>query len=168
VLRVYAARLAEYDAGMKMIESYIGGNAYVYASALAAKGQYREAADALQSAFQKNTNISPAIADATLTLLRSAPSATPPENFPQLGLYGFIYAYHGAPEHVLDFYDDALKIGYLGPGLNQVLWTPSLAAVRKTERFMAYMRNVGMVDFWRAKGWPDLCRPMGADDFVCD
>jgi hypothetical protein len=24
------------------------------------------------------------------------------------------------------------------------------------------------VDYWRARGWPDLCRPMGADDFVCD
>ena len=26
----------------------------------------------------------------------------------------------------------------------------------------------GLVDYWRARGWPDLCRPMGVDDFVCD
>jgi len=40
--------------------------------------------------------------------------------------------------------------------------------VRKTERFKAWVRAEGMVDYWRARGWPDLCRPMGADDFVCD
>jgi hypothetical protein len=33
---------------------------------------------------------------------------------------------------------------------------------------MAYLRNAGIVDYWRAKGWPDLCRPVGVDDFVCD
>jgi hypothetical protein len=49
-----------------------------------------------------------------------------------------------------------------------LLWTPSFAPARKTERFKAYMRNVGMVDYWRNDSWPDLCRPMGADDFVCD
>jgi hypothetical protein len=81
---------------------------------------------------------------------------------------GFLYAYVGAPERVLDFYDDALKIGFIGPGSTQFLWTPSLASVRKTERFKSYMRKIGMVDFWKQKGWPDLCRPMGADDFVCD
>ena len=40
--------------------------------------------------------------------------------------------------------------------------------VRKTERFKALVRKAGLVDYWRARGWPDLCRPMGADDFVCD
>ena len=39
---------------------------------------------------------------------------------------------------------------------------------RKTERFKALMRANGMLDYWRAKGWPDLCRPVGAADFVCD
>jgi hypothetical protein len=40
--------------------------------------------------------------------------------------------------------------------------------MRKTERFKTYVRNVGLVDYWRARGWPDLCRPVGAEDFVCD
>jgi hypothetical protein len=42
-----------------------------------------------------------------------------------------------------------------------------LALLRKTERFKALVRQFGLVDFWRARGWPDLCRPTGADDFVC-
>jgi len=38
----------------------------------------------------------------------------------------------------------------------------------KTERFKALVRNVSLVDYWRARGWPDLCHPIGADDFVCE
>ena len=30
------------------------------------------------------------------------------------------------------------------------------------------VRKARMVDYWRVRGWPDLCRPMGTDDFVCD
>jgi hypothetical protein len=60
----------------------------------------------------------------------------------------------------------ALAIGYNLGGSS--LWLPAYAPLRKTERFKAYARKVGLVDYWRARGWPDLCRPMGADDFVCD
>ena len=82
---------------------------------------------------------------------------------------GFIYAYVGAPERVLDLTMKAIsKSAYVGPGDNVYLWAPAYAPVRKTERFKAYVRAAGMVDYWRAKGWPDLCHPMGADDFVCD
>jgi hypothetical protein len=49
-----------------------------------------------------------------------------------------------------------------------LLWHPSYAPVRKTERFKAHVRAFGLVDYWRTKGWPDLCRPVGADDFECN
>jgi hypothetical protein len=41
------------------------------------------------------------------------------------------------------------------------------APVRKTERFMAYVRKTGFIDNWRAWGWPDLRYLVGANDFVC-
>ena len=47
------------------------------------------------------------------------------------------------------------------------LWFTEYAPLRKTERFKTLVRKVGLVDYWRARGWPDRCRPMGADDFVC-
>lgn len=40
--------------------------------------------------------------------------------------------------------------------------------MRKTEAFKDLMRKAGLVDYWRARGWPDMCRPVGADDFECD
>jgi hypothetical protein len=27
------------------------------------------------------------------------------------------------------------------------------------------MRKAGIVDYWRAKGWPDLCHPTTGEDF---
>ncbi len=42
---------------------------------------------------------------------------------------------------------------------NRSLSHPSYGPARKTERYKAYVRNVGLVDYWRARGWPDLCRP---------
>jgi hypothetical protein len=32
----------------------------------------------------------------------------------------------------------------------------------------AVVRKIGLVDYWRAREWPDLCCPAGADDFVCE
>jgi hypothetical protein len=48
------------------------------------------------------------------------------------------------------------------------MWNPEIVQVRKTEDFKAMIRKAGLVNHWRARGWPDLCRPMGADDFICD
>jgi hypothetical protein len=62
----------------------------------------------------------------------------------------------------------ALKIGILGAASNLTLWSPQHAPIRKTERFKAFVRAAGFVDYWRAHGWPDLCRPTTGDDFVCE
>jgi hypothetical protein len=40
--------------------------------------------------------------------------------------------------------------------------------VRKTDRFKKFVRDAGLVDYWRVRGWPDLCHPVGAGDFACE
>ena len=47
------------------------------------------------------------------------------------------------------------------------LWHSSYGAVRKSERFKKIVRDDGLVDYWRERGWPALCKPAGADDFDC-
>jgi TolB-like protein len=48
------------------------------------------------------------------------------------------------------------------------LWYPVFAGVRRDPRFKDILREVGLVDYWRARGqWGDHCRPVGADDFEC-
>jgi hypothetical protein len=51
-----------------------------------------------------------------------------------------------------------------GSRQNSVAYTP----VRKTERFKALVRQAGLVEYWKTRGWPVDCRPVGADDFECD
>ena len=156
----------DYDQAIALLSELGARGSPETARIYAAKGKYAEAADLIRETpgFEK------AQLDATAQVLRKAPArATPGElsaiRHPALS---FAFPFVGAPERAMDAYEAALKIGYVGPGNNVYLWTPPLANVRKTERFKAYMRNVGMVDAWRKLGWPDLCRPMGADDFVCD
>jgi hypothetical protein len=47
------------------------------------------------------------------------------------------------------------------------IWHPSYAPVRKTELFKSLMRKTYLVDYWRAKGWPEFCHATTGDDFEC-
>jgi hypothetical protein len=49
---------------------------------------------------------------------------------------------------------------------NGLLWRPVLAEARKLPAFKDLARGLGLVDYWRAYGWPDACRSSD-DDFVC-
>ncbi len=138
------------------------------ARAYAAAGRNAEAADALL-AINDNRASRRSVEDAA-RLLRTAPAkANSSATLPLLeGELGLIYPFAGALERVLEFPERGADINFLGTVTMSPLWYPSTAPLRKTERFKALVRKIGLVDYWRAKGWPDLCRPMGADDFVCD
>jgi hypothetical protein len=40
--------------------------------------------------------------------------------------------------------------------------------MRKLPRFEEFARQIGLVDYWKQYGWPDMCRPFGENDFECD
>jgi adenylate cyclase len=48
------------------------------------------------------------------------------------------------------------------------LWYPIMKEVRQLPRFKEFVKEIGLVDYWKEYGWPDLCHPVGGDDFVCD
>jgi adenylate cyclase len=130
----------------------------VYASL----GRYQEAADVLSQFGGQGVR---SLLSTAVPLLRSAPSkVSAPEGLPPLGRLGWIYLYIGAPEKALEFYEqgapDILDIAYL--------WHPTYAPVRKLERFKVFLRQQGLIEYWRERGWPDVCRPVGADDFECE
>jgi TolB-like protein/DNA-binding SARP family transcriptional activator len=135
------------------------------AEAYAAKGWFVDAAETL---LRITTEIDRRSVEDAVTLLRSAPNKSErPVGLPALdGELGFVYAYVGAPERVLEYPETSAEQGNFASV--QAAWRPSAAPLRKTERFKALMRKVGLVDYWRARGWPDLCHPIGADDFACD
>lgn len=133
----------------------------------AAERRTREAADALQGVASGISTLAKQ-EQVAAELLRAAPKATAlPPSLPALGQMSFVYAYIGAGDRVLEFNERNAEVGYSLGASTSLMWDPSYAAARKTERFKALARKQGLVDYWRARGWPDLCHPTAGDDFEC-
>jgi TolB-like protein len=47
-------------------------------------------------------------------------------------------------------------------------WSPLFHEARQLPQFKELVRDIGLVDYWKEYGWPDICRPIGEDDFECD
>ena len=55
-------------------------------------------------------------------------------------------------------------------GKLNVFWSssPQAGAIRQTQVFKDLLKDMGLLDYYREYGWPDLCHPLGDDDFECD
>jgi len=159
----------ETDAAITTLDDLPPGNAfrgYFLAKIYASAGRYDESADVLREA---PFDYAPGVRDEAVRVLRTAPAAVAsPQSLPRFGNMEFVYLHVGAVDRVLEFYEDNLRAGQALNIATASLWHSSYAPVRKTERFRMYVRNAGLVDYWRAKGWPEFCRPTTGDDFSCD
>jgi TolB-like protein/DNA-binding SARP family transcriptional activator len=138
------------------------------AHAYATEGRYREAADTILAI--KGGNWDRAAVEEAARLIRSVPTKVKaPEILPVFDQeLSFVYLYIGAPDRVLDYQErQVARYPNLGSSQVRYLWSPDFAPVRKTERFKTFVRKMGFLEYWRARGWPDLCHPIGADDFAC-
>jgi TolB-like protein len=150
-----------------MLQPFRPGRTLELALVEASAGHYREAAAALRE--MPAANYPAGMLDAAAKVLESAPAiAAAPDALPRLGNLSFAYMHVGAPERVLEFYQDEISGDYFQPISSTWFWHPTYAAVRKTERFRKVARELGLVDYWVARGWPAQCRPTGANDFACD
>ena len=134
----------------------------------AGMGRFNEAADALleipASAYAPGTPVEEAV-----RLLRALPSTiASSQPLPRLLNLDFIYLYVGAPIRVMEWDERLGEAGFFDIPGDWFYWQTSAAPVRKTERFKVHARKQGLVDYWRAKGWPEFCHPTTGDDFVCD
>jgi adenylate cyclase len=74
-------------------------------------------------------------------------------------------AYFGDPELAIRAMEKGVRLHSAGMSMS---WWPVMKKVRQLPRFKEFVRDIGLTDYWKEYGWPDLCRPMGDDDFVCD
>jgi TolB-like protein/DNA-binding SARP family transcriptional activator/Flp pilus assembly protein TadD len=151
------------EAALAVLKSGPRGNnrAAEIASVYAAMGRFSEAADSI---LELPEGLYPPglVAEAS-RLLRMAPTTVAsPETLPRLATLGFIYPYLGASLRALEFVEEGAEGNII------LFWHSSFAPVRKTERFKAILRKAGLVDYWRARGWPEFCHPTAGDDFACD
>lgn len=56
--------------------------------------------------------------------------------------------------------------GFQGNNLVWHFWRSDMAPFRQDPRFAALVTGLGMVDYWREYGWPDVCQPAG-DSVIC-
>lgn len=154
------------DKAIQMLQPFRPGRTMELALILAASGRYHEAASALREMPQ--TNWPDGLLEKAAKLLDTAPAQNPPDSMPALGSLSFTFLHVGAPERVLEYYEDEVKGGYFQPISATWFWHPVYAPVRKTERFKKLVRDLGMVDYWRARGWPQWCHPTSPNDFACD
>jgi TolB-like protein len=162
------------EAGVREVQNLCFGCNLFLLPAYAELGRFDAAADIIEATLSTTPDaaftgsFTRPLVEAELQVLRAAANRTqPPARLPDFySEINFVYAYTSMPERVLDWPEKALKEGDYRP-LN-IIWWPTPSSVRKTERFKTLMRNAGMVDYWKARGWPDLCKPVGANDFACE
>jgi TolB-like protein/tetratricopeptide (TPR) repeat protein len=140
--------------------------ASVLARVYASLGRHGEAADALMEIAGDPNSV---LGEAARLLRTASVQTASPEGLPRLprGLNA-LYLSLGAPARTLDTYGQMAEANYFFGNNVSFLWHPAYAPARKTERFTTLMRESGLVDYWRVKGWPEFCRPTTGDDFVCD
>ena len=83
-----------------------------------------------------------------------------------MAISNFVYAYVGAESRLMEPAERGLRAGNVIT--QSTFWSHAWAPARRTERFKTFARDAGLVSYWRERGWPDLCRPLGETDFVCD
>lgn len=110
--------------------------------------------------YRRLAQVRDAPADAAIEIRRLAPGADRPEK----ALLAQWAAYYDEPQLALELLAEVAP--HLSP-LN-ALWQPLMRDVRKLPAFKDLVRNIGLVDYWRAYGWSDFCHPVSAEDFVCE
>jgi tetratricopeptide (TPR) repeat protein len=154
------------EKAVAMLQPFRPGRTLELALVQAAAGRYREAAAAIRE--MPAANHPAGMMEAAAKILESAPAtAVAPDALPRIGNLSFAYMHVGAPERVLEFYEDEIRAGYFQPISATWFWHPTYAAVRKTERFKNVVRDLGLVEYWSARGWPPQCRPKEGNDFAC-
>jgi TolB-like protein/DNA-binding SARP family transcriptional activator len=139
------------------------GGAIDLAMIYASLGRYAEAADLLE-------NLPQASSKDVARLLRTAPAkaATLPQSFPAIGFLDWVFLHVGAPERAFESFERDVQNGWSGGIFLPLVWHASFAPARKTERFKAFARDAGLVEYWRARGWLRFCHPTTGDDFECN
>jgi TolB-like protein len=84
-------------------------------------------------------------------------------NNPKLGLAPYIML--GAEDEVIDGLNRELKLG--NKARLAIYLTFIWGFHGGSSGFKDLVRDIGLVDYWKKRGWPDKCRAKGEDDFEC-
>ena len=75
-----------------------------------------------------------------------------------------VAAYFGEPRFALQVKGEEVRANVLRISS---LWYPVMSEVRRLPEFKKLVTDLNLLEFWRAYGWADACRPLGDVDFGC-
>ena len=78
--------------------------------------------------------------------------------------------YAANPDRSSDFINPTVMALGKVPAQPNVIgfWSLSGRKYRQTAHFKDFLKESGLYDYFRQTEWPDVCRPVGDDDFECD
>lgn len=119
----------------------------------------------LTSGFARSSldAISAAIKDPSL-LANGIEAAIEEEDIVTLNHFGAIPVIMDSLNHSLAN-GDMLKLSI---DLGNYLWSPTFSDLRQLPEYKQFMRDVGLVELWKVRGWPEICLALGEDDFECE
>ena len=88
-----------------------------------------------------------------------------PEAYYRIGWPSVIHALFGKGE-LFKAMEFAANQGIQVSGFTQFGF-PFMNEMRTDPRYKAFVDKLGLVDYWRARGWPPYCWPRGDNDFEC-
>jgi TolB-like protein/DNA-binding winged helix-turn-helix (wHTH) protein len=75
-----------------------------------------------------------------------------------------VAAYFGDPQFALKVKGQEIRASTVRMA---TLWYPVMSEVRQLPEFKKLVTDLNLVEYWRAYGWADACRPLGDEDFTC-
>jgi TolB-like protein len=75
-----------------------------------------------------------------------------------------VAAYFGDPQFALKVKGQEVRAATVRL---QTVWYPVMSDVRQLPEFKKLVTELNLVEYWRAYGWADACRPLGENDFTC-
>jgi TolB-like protein/DNA-binding winged helix-turn-helix (wHTH) protein/tetratricopeptide (TPR) repeat protein len=90
-----------------------------------------------------------------------------PKPFPGQGHLLAFAAMLGQPEFAVEEFVQLARHRMGAGSAPGMLWFPVFRNMRRLPQFKEVVRAEGLVEYWHQAGWPDLCRPVGVEDFEC-
>lgn len=82
-----------------------------------------------------------------------------------------ILGHFGAYPEIMTYLGNYYVEGELLPiylDLGNYLWAPEYSELRQMPEFRQLLSDIGLVELWKKRGWPDLCHPLGENEFECE
>lgn len=77
----------------------------------------------------------------------------------------YLMALLGQKENLFRWLSREVKLGWWGDFFT---FFPDMRKFASTPEFKNHLYELELPSYWRATGWPDNCRPQGAEDFTCE